>query len=106
MASRTIRDHFVVTTTEMRRNLNGVIQRIRTRRVHAIIQRSGSPVAVLLPLAEYEQLLRYKRLAMFDRMTRELGEEVERRGMSEEQMIAELEETKREVVREKYAGLA
>lgn len=106
MASRVISHKRIVTTTEVRRNLNAVIQQIRKRREPAIIEKSGSPVAVLLSVAEYEQLLRYKRLAMFDRLTREFGEQVERRGLSEDELMAELEDTKREVFREKYARLA
>lgn len=106
MANQMMSQQRAVTTTEMRRNLNAVIRQIRERGEHAIIQRSGSPVAVVLPMAEYEQLLRYKRLAMFDGFTREFGEEVERRGLSNDELMAELEETKREVFREKYARLA
>jgi prevent-host-death family protein len=87
----------VITATEIRRNFSAVIRRLRQRREHTIIQSSGEPVAVLLPVAEYEQLLRYKRLVVFDKFTREFGQEVERRGLSEEQLMAELEETKREV---------
>jgi len=106
MASTRINHKRIVTTTQVRRNLNSVIQEIRRRRKYAIIEKSGSPVAVLLSVAEYEQLLRYKRLAMFDRLTRDLGEAVERRGLSEAELMAELEETKREIFREKYAQRA
>lgn len=89
----------------MRRNLNAVIQQIRKKREPAVIEQSGLPVAVLLSIAEYEQLLRYKRLAMFDTLTREIGKEFEREGVSEEELMAELKETKRQVVKEKYARL-
>ena len=106
MKSQVMRNWRAITTTEVRRNLNAVIERLRRRREHAIIEQSGAAVAVLLPIAEYRQLLRYKRLAMFDRLSREFGEEVERRGLSEDELMAELEETKREVFREKYARLA
>jgi hypothetical protein len=57
---------------------------------------------VLLTTAEYEQLLRYKRLALFDEFTRELGKEIEKRGLTEEELMADLEETKREVFEERY----
>jgi prevent-host-death family protein len=86
----------------MRRNFSAVVRRLRKRRESAIIQSSGTPVAILLPIAEYEQLLRYKRLVAFDKFTRDFGLAVERRGLGEEQLIAELEETKREVVQEQY----
>ena len=105
MARRPIRNQRVITATEMRRNFSAVVRRLRKRHEHAIIQSSGAPIAVLLSVAEYEQLLRYKRLMVFDKFTREFGQEVERRGLSEEQLMAELEETKREVFREQYGRL-
>ncbi|HLB46501.1 MAG TPA: type II toxin-antitoxin system Phd/YefM family antitoxin [Anaerolineales bacterium] len=105
MARQLISDPRVITATEIRRNFSAVIRRLRKRREHAIIQSSGAPVAVLLPIAEYEQLLRYKRLMLFDKFTREFGQEVERRGLSEAELMAELEETKREVFREQYGRL-
>jgi ribosome-binding protein aMBF1 (putative translation factor) len=43
-----------------------------------------------------------KRLDLFDEFTRELGKEIEKRGLTEEQLMAELEETKREVFEERY----
>jgi prevent-host-death family protein len=89
----------------VRRNFSAVVRRLRKGRNHAVIQSSGIPVAVLLPISEYEQLLRYKRLAVFDRFAREFGQEVERRGLSEEKLVADLEETKREVFRERYGRL-
>jgi prevent-host-death family protein len=94
-----------ITATEVRRNFGAVVRRLRQHHEHAIIQSSGTPIAVLLPLSEYEQLLRYKRLAVFDQITRELGQEVERRGLSEEELMSELEETKREVFLEQYGRL-
>ena len=105
MTKQLINEQRTITATEMRRDFNAVVRRLRRRREHAIIQSKGAPVAVLLSVAEYEQLLRYKRLMVFDKFTREFGREVERRGLSEEQLMAELEETKHEVFRERYAGL-
>ena len=46
--------------------------------------------------------MRYKRLMIFDQFTGDLGREVEKRGLSEEELMAELEETKREVFLEQY----
>ena len=95
----------IVTATEMRRNFSAVVRRIRKRREHAVIQSGGAPVAVLLSVAEYEELLRYKWLMIFDRFTRAVGQEAERRGLSEEQLMGELEETKREVFKEQYGRI-
>ncbi len=84
MTKPLINDQRTITATEMRRDFNAVARRLRKRREHAIIQSKGAPVAVLLSVAEYEQLLRYKRLTVFDKFTRDFGREVERRGLSEE----------------------
>lgn len=102
MARQPISDQRIITATEMRRNFSAVVQRLRKRREHAIIQSGGAPVAVLLSIPEYEQLLRYKRLMVFDKFTQEFGQEVERRGLSEEEMMKDLEEAKREVFQEQY----
>ena len=67
------------------------------------IQDSGVPIAVLLPVAEYERLMAYvKRKAAFHDFARNLGREVEQRGISEEEFMADLEKTKREVFTEQY----
>ncbi len=42
------------------------------------------------------------RLAVFNEFTRQFGQEVERRGLTEEKLMAELEETKHEVFAEQY----
>jgi prevent-host-death family protein len=105
MARQLSNDQRTITATEIRRNFAAIVRRLRKHREHAIIQSSGAPVAVLLSVAEYEQLLRYKRLAIFEQFTREFGREVEKRGLTEEQLMAELEETKREVFQERYGRL-
>jgi hypothetical protein len=63
---------------------------------------TAQPAVTLLSTAEYEQLLRYKRLAVFNEFTRQFGQEVEKRGLTEEELMAELEESKREVFEEQY----
>jgi prevent-host-death family protein len=105
-SNRDTKKQRAISTTEIRRNLNRVIQQVSNRREHAIIERGGSPVAVLLSVTEYEQLLKYKRLAAFDRLTREIGEAVEQGGLTEQELMADLEQTKRQVVKETYAGVA
>ena len=93
----------IVTTTEIRRNLSAIIRRLRKSHGHAIIQSSGAPVAVILSMAEYERLVarRQARAAFYD-LSRNLGREVERLGITEEEFMADLEKTKRRVCAEQY----
>ena len=105
MARRRSADQHTITVTEMRRNFADVVRRLRRRREHAVIQSNGVPVAVLLPIAEYERLMARERLAAFNEFARKLGQEVERRGLREEELLADLETTKREVAEARYGRL-
>ena len=96
---------FVFTITEVRRNLTAIMRKIRRKREPIIIQRGGESIAVLLSMAEYERLLRYQRLAAFNKLARKIGRDVENSGLTEEQLMEELEETKWEIFREKYGDL-
>jgi prevent-host-death family protein len=104
MARPPLSDRRIITATDIRRNFSAILRRLRKRREHTIIESSGTPVAVLLSMAEYEQLMRYKRLMVFEKFTRELGQTVEKSGLSEADLMNELEETKREVYLERYGS--
>ncbi|MFZ1241571.1 MAG: type II toxin-antitoxin system prevent-host-death family antitoxin [Anaerolineae bacterium] len=92
-----------ITVAEMQRNFGGLVRRLRTRHEHTVVQSGGVPVAVILPIAEYEQLMAYvRRKAAFHSFARYLGREVEQRHISEEEFAAELESTKHEVFEEQY----
>lgn len=43
---------------------------------------------------------------VFDHLTRQIGEEAERCGLTEHELMEELEETKRKVFKEKFPNLA
>ena len=59
----------------------------------------------LIPTEEYEELLRYKKLAAFNSFTQALGKEVENQGLTEEELMADLEQSKREVFEEEYGSI-
>ncbi len=92
-----------ITATELRRNFNALIRRLRQRREHAIIESSGTPVAVILSTAEYERLVARRRAkAAFYDLSRNFGREVEGLGLTEEEFMADLEKTKRRVFSVQY----
>lgn len=105
MARKLLPYRKVITATEMRRNFSALVSTLRKRREHTVIQSSGVPVAVLLPITEYERLMAQERLGAFDKFARKLGQEVEKRGLSEDQLLGDLGETKREVARARYGSL-
>ena len=89
--------------TELHRQLGQVIRQVALGDEHYIVEKGGLPVAALLPMAEYERLVRDWKLKEFERHARALGEEAEHRGITEEQLMADLEETKKEVYQETYS---
>lgn len=105
MTRHAVTNPITFTTTEVRRNLTSIVRDLRKKRKSAIIQSGGESVAVLLSMPEYERLLRYQRLAEFNKLARAIGRDVEKSGLTEEQLMEELEETKREVFREQYGDL-
>ena len=104
MAKHTV-NPITFTATELRRNFTAIVQKLRRKREPAIIKSGGESVAVLLPMSEYERFLKYQRLAAFDSFARKIGRDVEKSGLTEDQLMEELEETKREVFQEKYGDL-
>jgi prevent-host-death family protein len=94
-------EHFI-TVTDIRRNFKTIVRRLQRLGDHAVIKSGGSPVAVLLSMNEYEELLRYKKILAFEKFTRDFGRAVAKRGLSEDALMTELEESKREVFRGQY----
>lgn len=97
-----------IPATTAHRQFGDLIRRTYSGKEHFIVEKDGLPVVVILSMAEYEQLMseheeRSRRLNTFQSAARTIGEEVERRGLSEEEMEAELEESKR-LVYEKHYG--
>ena len=92
----------VVRITELHRRLSQVIRKVALSDEHFVVEKGGLPVAVMLSMSEYERLEKDWKLEDFERIARSLGEEAERRGITEEKLLDELEETKREVYQETY----
>ena len=82
--------------------VNDFIAYLTEREIGQAQHAATQPDVTLLSTAEYEQLLRYKRLAVFNNFTRRLGQEVEKRGLTEEELMTDLEESKHEVFEEQY----
>jgi len=96
----------VIKASEGHRAFGKLLKRVYRSDEHLIVERSGFPVAVLMSYQEYEKLSRERALSAFERFSRSLGREVEKRGLTEEQLLKDLEESRREVFEEQYADLA
>lgn len=94
-------------STEVQRNFREVVNRAGSGQEHIIVERDGLPVIVMLSLAEYTSLMRAReareaRLKHFEETARRIGQEIERQGLSEEEVLAQLEQTQQELYDERY----
>lgn len=95
----------VIKATEGHRSFGKLLKRVFRSDEHLIVERDGFPVAVLMSYQEYDRLQRRQALESFDRLSLELGREIERRGISEEQLLQELKQDRQEVFHEQYGDL-
>lgn len=94
----------VINASELHRSAGKMLKRVALQDEHLVVERDGYPVAVLLSYPEYEDLMHLRALSAHRELVRTLGQEVERQGLSEEQLMAELEEDKRKVYNATYGS--
>jgi len=99
----------VIPATQAHRHFGDVVRRAFSGKEHFIGEKDGLPVVVIISMAEYEELSqekeeqeRVERVKEFEKIAREFGEEIERRGLTEEEVMAELEKVREEVYQEYY----
>jgi prevent-host-death family protein len=95
-----------IKASEAHRAFGKLLKRVYRSDEHLIVERDGFPVAVLMSYQEYQKLTRQQALAAFEQLSRDLGREAERQGLTEEQLSDELEAVKRQVFEEKYGQQA
>jgi PHD/YefM family antitoxin component YafN of YafNO toxin-antitoxin module len=83
-----------------------ILKRVVIGKEHLIVERDGYPVAVMVSYPEYEQMMRERSLATHRELVQTLGDEAERRGITEEQLMTELEEIRKAVYQETYGKTA
>lgn len=94
-----------VSATEVRRRFGEMLKRAHNQDEHLIVERDGFPLAVIVPYNDYQILMRDQALRAFERFSRQLGREAEGRGITEEQLVEDLEDTKKDVFQEQYGDV-
>lgn len=94
----------IINASDLHRAAGKMLKRVALQGEHLVVERDGYPVAVLLSYPEYEALMRLRGLAAHRELVHSLGQEVERQGLSEEQLMAELEKDKLEVHKAAYGS--
>jgi prevent-host-death family protein len=100
-----------IPATQAHRSFGELIRRVFSGKEHFIIERDGLPVAVMLSMSEYEQVMeereqqkqdRERRLEQFREASRAIGEEIQKSGLTEERLMEILEEERQRLHEEGY----
>ncbi|MBC7810243.1 MAG: type II toxin-antitoxin system Phd/YefM family antitoxin [Burkholderiales bacterium] len=101
----------MIEASEVKNQLDDLLRRVSENQEHIFVEKDGHTVAVFIPVDEYQQLKKMQEkleieenMKLFQKLAREIGEEIERLGITEEEMMAQLETAKQEVYREYYGG--
>ena len=95
----------VVKATEGHREFGKLLRRVYGSDEHLIVERDGFPVAVLLSFQEYQELTRNLSLGNLEQLNRTLSREAAEQGLMEEDLLKEVEQTRRAIVKEQYGDL-
>src|SRR5579871_5345889 len=111
MAARKKLVQSAISSTQAQRQFGEVLRRVHAGDEHIVVEQNGLPLAVLISVHEYEELMRERELReerekRTIELSRKFGEEAKRRGITEEQLLNNLQETKRTVYQEKYGKSA
>lgn len=96
-----------IPATKAHRNFGELVRRAYSGMEHFIVEKDGLPVIALIPISEYQELMkerqrREERLERFRENTQAIGEALEEKGITQEQMMDAMEDIRQEVFREHY----
>jgi prevent-host-death family protein len=91
-----------IRVTEVRNHLASVLNRVFRGEEQLVIEKSGVPVAAIISMTDYEQYRRYRAQQLHTQLGRELGAEAIKQGLTEEALIASMEEARQAVYDEMY----
>jgi prevent-host-death family protein len=97
-----------IPATQAQRKFGDVIRRVFSGQEHFVVEKDGLPVMAIISMQEYDEFMkepeeRDRRRREFRDLVRPFGEELERRGITEEQMMEDMEKTREKVYR-KHCG--
>src|SRR3989442_10210628 len=93
-----------IRVTEVRNHLGSLLNRVFRGEEHLVIEKLGIPVAALISMKDYEQYRHYLAQQLHQDLGRKLGSEAEKQGLSEEDLIASMEEDRQAVYEEMYGA--
>lgn len=93
----------VIGATEVRNNFGALLNRVHRSREQLVVEKLGIPVAVIINMRDYEE---YRRLLVQEyhrELGRQLGAAAKAQGITEEQLIADMEQDRQAIYDEMYS---
>jgi prevent-host-death family protein len=91
-----------IKSTDLQRKTGSVLKRVAVGKERLVIEREGYPIAVILPFeqgpADTERLL--------DELVNEIGPRLRAKGLTEENLVGQLRQTRKTLARKKYGKAA
>ncbi len=91
----------VMPATKARIHFGEVLKRVHSGREHIIVEKDGLEVAAILSRADYEHYRRLLALQQLE-LNRAVSLEMQAKGITEEQALADLKATKNQIFEEYY----
>ncbi len=88
--------------TQARLHFGEVIKRVYSGREHVVVEKDGLEVVAIISRADYEQYRRMLAVRQLDELNQAVNRELQARGITEEQALADLGQIKQQVFEEKY----
>lgn len=99
-----------IPATTAHRNFGDLIKRAFSGKEHFIVEKDGLPVVAILSIREYEALVQTQeqekqaRSKRFEEIVRPFGEELERQGITEEELDAKVEQVRQRLFEQKHGA--
>lgn len=94
----------VVSATEVRNHFGQLLKEVFRGEKHYVVEKGGIPVAALINMQEYEEFRRWLAYKLHHQLGREIGAEFQRQGITEEQLIDDMEEDRKAVYQQFYGA--
>jgi len=92
----------VIGATEVRNNLGNLLNRVYWGKEQLVVEKLGIPVAAIISIKDYEHYRLLMAQEAHQRIGRRLGESAKAQGLTEEELLAEMEEDRQAVYEELY----
>lgn len=88
--------------TQARVHFGEVLRRVHSGREHVIVEKDGLEIAAILGRADYEEYRRLLALRQLEELNKALNREMQKKGVTEQEELAEFEKTQQRVFEEQY----